>query len=63
MWNWDSAVSITTGLPSGRTPGFESRQVQMIFLFSKTPRPAVASTQLPIQGVPGYLPGGNAIGA
>ena len=35
----------------------------MIFLFSKAPRPALASTQIPVQGVPECLPGHNAIAA
>jgi len=35
----------------------------IIFLFSKTPMLALGPTQLYIQGVPGFFPGGKAAGA
>jgi len=35
--------------------GFESRQGQAIYLFSKTPRPALAPTQPPVKWAPGLF--------
>ena len=41
-------------------PGFYSRYGLQIFLFSKTPRPALGPSQPPIQRVPGLFFGGTA---
>jgi hypothetical protein len=43
--------------------GFESRQWKEIFLSSSTSRPALWSTQPPIQWRPEFFPGGRAVGA
>jgi hypothetical protein len=37
-------------------PEFESRQMQMLFLFSQTTRPVVGATHPSIQGYRGYFP-------
>jgi hypothetical protein len=41
-------------------PGFVSTQGKEISVLSKSSRPALGSTQPPIQRVPGFLPGGKA---
>jgi hypothetical protein len=43
--------------------GFESRQGQAIYLFSKTPRPALPPTQPPVKWAPALFPGDKAAGA
>jgi hypothetical protein len=43
-------------------PGFESRQEQEVFFFSKTSRPALGPTHLPMQQVPGSFPADKATG-
>jgi hypothetical protein len=50
----DSSVGIATSLRAGRS-GFDSRQGLGIFLFATASRPAVGSTQPPMQWVPGAL--------
>jgi hypothetical protein len=47
-------MSISTGLWAGR-PDVDSRNGQGFFLFLTAPRPAVGSTQPPIQWEPGAL--------
>ena len=44
-------------------PGFDSRQGQETFLFSKMSRPALGPTQPPIHWVPGSFPGSKEVGA
>jgi len=44
-------------------PGFESRQEEDIFFFSKTSRQAIVQTQPTIQWEPGFSPGVKAAGA
>jgi hypothetical protein len=56
-----NSVDITTTYgPDG--PGFESRQGQQIFLFSKTFRPALGPTQPPIKWIPGFFAGVKHLG-
>jgi hypothetical protein len=47
-YNW---VDITTGYGAGR-PGFDSRQGQEIILYSTASRPALGTTQPPVEWVP-----------
>ena len=44
-------------------PGFESRQEEEMFFFSKTSKQAVVQTQHPIQWEPGFSTGVKAAGA
>ena len=59
MWTRGSVEGTVTRQRAGG-PEFEFRQVKEIFIFSKTPRPIVKPTKLPIQWVSEALsPGGG----
>jgi hypothetical protein len=53
-----SAIVRLEGMLQAGRPGFNSRQGEMMgfFLFATASRPALVSTQPPIQGVLGFLP-------
>ena len=57
-----SVVGIVTRLPAGRS-GVRILAVQGIFLSSKTCRPSLGPTYLPLQWVPVSFPGSKAAGA
>jgi hypothetical protein len=59
-----SAVGIATGYElDDRGVGLPSAGKGKNFLFSTSPRPALESTQTPIEWVPGLFPGGKVTGA
>jgi len=58
----DRIVGRETTLLSGRS-GVRISAVQKIFLFSERPRPALRSSQPPIQWLAGIIPRGKAVGS
>jgi hypothetical protein len=55
-----SASNVDGGLHG---PGFEGPWEIQIFLFSKTTRPALGTTQSLTQWIPGFIPGREVAGA